>query len=42
LRVYGEQLAELIDWEAILEGTDEVFRVRSDRTLFLQYARQTT
>ena len=41
LRVYGERLAEMIDWEAILAGTDEEFRVRSERTLFLQYAKRT-
>ncbi len=41
LRVYGEQLANLIYWEAILEGTDERFLVRGDRTLFPQYAKQT-
>jgi len=42
LRVYGEQLADLIDWEALLDGTDEGFLVRGDRTLFPQYAKQTT
>jgi len=41
LREYGEQLAELIDWKAIPEGTDETFRVRGDRTLFPQYAKET-
>lgn len=41
LREYGERLAELIDWEAILEGTDERFRVRGDRTSFPQYAKKT-
>jgi hypothetical protein len=41
LRLYGERLAEMIDWEAILAGTDERFRVRGDRTLFPQYARRT-
>jgi uncharacterized protein len=42
LRVYGEQLADLIDWKAILDGTDKGFLVRGDRTLFPQYAKQTT
>jgi patatin-like phospholipase/acyl hydrolase len=42
LRVYGERLAEMIDWEAILAGTDEEFRVRDDRALFPQYAKRTT
>src|SRR5215211_4211264 len=41
LREYGEQLAELIDWKAIPEGTDEKFRVRGDRTSFPQYAKET-
>jgi hypothetical protein len=40
LRVYGEQLAEMIDWKAILAGTDEEFRVREDRRLFPQYAKR--
>jgi Patatin-like phospholipase len=41
LRVYGERLAEMIDWEGILAGTDEEFRVRGERTLFPQYAKRT-
>ena len=41
LREYGERLADLIDWKAILEGTDERFRVRDGRTLFPQYAKET-
>jgi hypothetical protein len=41
LRVYGERLAELIDWNAILDGTDERFRVRDGRTLFPEYAEKT-
>ncbi len=31
LREYGERLAELIDWEAILAGTDTVFRVGHEK-----------
>jgi len=41
LREYGERLAELIDWEAILAGTDETFRVDYEKRLFPQYAKQT-
>jgi patatin-like phospholipase/acyl hydrolase len=41
LREYGERLAERIDWEEILDGTDEQFRVRGDRTSFRQYAKET-
>jgi patatin-like phospholipase/acyl hydrolase len=41
LREYGERLADLIDWEAILEGTDEEFRIDYANTLFPQYAKET-
>jgi len=41
LREYGERLAELIDWQAILEGTDEEFRVDYAKKRFSQYAKQT-
>ena len=41
LREYGERLAELIDWEAILKGTDERFRVDYENRLFPQYAKET-
>jgi len=41
LREYGELLAELTDWEAILAGTDETFRVNYEKRLFPQYAKQT-
>ena len=41
LREYGERLAELIDWEAILTGTDEEFRVDYGHKRFPQYAKQT-
>jgi hypothetical protein len=41
LREYGEGLAELTNWEAILAGTDETFRVDYERRLFPQYAKQT-
>jgi hypothetical protein len=34
---YGERLAELIDWEAILAGTDTTFRIGSNNTLWEQY-----
>jgi hypothetical protein len=34
---YGERLAEKIDWEAILAGTETRFRIRSDNTLWEQY-----
>jgi hypothetical protein len=38
LREYGERLAELIDWEAILAGTDTTFRVSYEKKLWPQYA----
>ena len=41
LREYGERLAELIDWKAILEGTDEEFRVSYENKRFPQYAKET-
>ena len=41
LREYGERLAELIDWQAILEGTDKEFRVDYRNKSFPQYAKQT-
>lgn len=41
LREYGERLAALIDWEAILGGTDQRFRVDYENRLFPQYAKQT-
>jgi uncharacterized protein len=34
---YGERLAEMIDWEAILAGTDTQFRIRKNNTLWEQY-----
>lgn len=34
---YGERLAEKIDWEAILAGTDTIFRIGSNNTLWEQY-----
>ena len=34
---YGEKLAELIDWEAILAGTDTTFRIGDHNTLWQQY-----
>ena len=34
---YGEQLAAMIDWEAILAGTDIRFRINSTNTLWEQY-----
>jgi patatin-like phospholipase/acyl hydrolase len=34
---YGERLAELIDWEAILAGTETRFRIGSANTLWEQY-----
>jgi patatin-like phospholipase/acyl hydrolase len=34
---YGERLAEKIDWEAILAGTETQFRIRNDNTLWEQY-----
>lgn len=37
---YGERLAERIDWEAILAGTDTRFRIRSENTLWEQYKEQ--
>jgi hypothetical protein len=41
VREYGERLAALIDWEKILDGTDESFRVRDNRKRFPQYAKET-
>jgi hypothetical protein len=41
LREYGEQLAALIDWEAILAGTDDRFRVGPGQKLWLQYVQPT-
>jgi patatin-like phospholipase/acyl hydrolase len=41
LREYGERLAELIAWEAILYGTDEEFRVDYGNKRFPQYAKGT-
>jgi hypothetical protein len=41
LREYGEQLAELIDWEKILDGTDKSFEVDYKHRLFPQYAKET-
>jgi hypothetical protein len=41
LREYGEQLAELIDWEKILDGTDTSFEVDYKNRLFRQYAKET-
>ncbi len=34
---YGEQLAALIDWEAILAGTETQFRIDGTNTLWEQY-----
>jgi patatin-like phospholipase/acyl hydrolase len=34
---YGERLAEKIDWEAILAGTETQFRIGSNNTLWEQY-----
>jgi hypothetical protein len=34
---YGEKLAAMIDWEAILTGTDTRFRIGSHNTLWEQY-----
>jgi patatin-like phospholipase/acyl hydrolase len=34
---YGEQLAALIDWDAILAGTDNQFRIDGTNTLWEQY-----
>jgi patatin-like phospholipase/acyl hydrolase len=34
---YGERLAEMIDWEAILAGTETKFRIGSTNTLWEQY-----
>jgi len=34
---YGERLAEMIDWEAILAGTETQFRIGSTNTLWEQY-----
>jgi patatin-like phospholipase/acyl hydrolase len=39
---YGEKLAELIDWEAILAGTDTRFRIGDANTLWEQYKVQVT
>jgi len=37
---YGERLAEKIDWEAILAGTETRFRIGSHNTLWEQYKEQ--
>ena len=37
---YGEKLAELIDWEAILAGTETIFRIGGHNTLWEQYKTQ--
>ncbi len=37
LQAYGERLAALIDWEAILAGTDTTFRINGNKTLWQQY-----
>lgn len=37
---YGEQLAALIDWEAILAGTETQFRIDGTNTLWEQYKAQ--
>jgi patatin-like phospholipase/acyl hydrolase len=34
---YGQRLADLIDWEAILAGTETLFRIGSTNTLWEQY-----
>jgi hypothetical protein len=34
---YGKRLAEKIDWEAILAGTETEFRIGSHNTLWEQY-----
>ncbi len=39
LREYGKRLAKLINWEAILAGTDETFRVNYEKKLLPQYAK---
>jgi len=41
LREYGERLTDLIDWEAILAGTEEEFRVDYEHKRFPQYAKET-
>jgi hypothetical protein len=37
LHRYGLQFAALIDWEAILAGTDTTFRVAKKKTQWYQY-----
>lgn len=37
LREYGERLAELIDWEAILDGSDTKFRIGRNKTHWHKY-----
>jgi hypothetical protein len=34
---YGEKLAEMIDWDAILAGTETRFRIGRANTLWEQY-----
>ena len=41
LREYGERLADLIDWDAILADTDETFRVTHETRRFPQYSKET-
>jgi patatin-like phospholipase/acyl hydrolase len=40
LRQSGEQFAKEINWEAILEGSDPLFRITAQRTLWPQYSRR--
>lgn len=40
LREYGEELAKRIDWQAILDGTDKVFRVSEKQKRFPKYAKK--
>jgi hypothetical protein len=37
LQAYGERLASLIDWEAILASAETPFRIRGHKTLWQQY-----
>lgn len=39
LHRYGEQLAQQVNWPAILNSTDSTFRIRNTNTLWQQYSR---
>ena len=40
LKEYGQRLADQIDWDAILAGTDTRFRIGPHKTLWMQYKKE--